>query len=166
MTCTQSAPLNKRVTFTLSTPICTPLKKYIIVLAPPICRGKMPTELHREAKKAPRDSEVHSISQKHCPKALRNQRMLCRPKASLRGRRPGLCLCLAASAARFCLSARCFYTCCFNFCPSSRCCCSSCSSCSANGGALQKLAIPVWTHPTGALGGFFPLMTQKLENSC
>jgi len=31
---------------------------------------------------------------------------------------------------------------------------------------LQKLAIPVWTRPTGALGGSFPLMTrQKLKNN-
>ena len=31
-------------------------------------------------------------------------------------------------------------------------------------GGLQKLAIPVWTRPTGALGGSFPLMTrQKLK---
>ena len=31
--------------------------------------------------------------------------------------------------------------------------------------ALEKLAISVWTRPTGALGGSFPLMTcQKLEN--
>jgi len=84
------------------------------VLAAPIRRGKMPSELHQEARKALRDSEVQSIPKKHCPKALRNQRMLCRPKASL-GRRPGLRLCLVASAARSCLSARCFCTCCFNF---------------------------------------------------
>jgi hypothetical protein len=32
-------------------------------------------------------------------------------------------------------------------------------------GGLQKLAIPVWTRPTGALGGSFPLMTrQKLKS--
>jgi len=31
---------------------------------------------------------------------------------------------------------------------------------------LQKLAIPVWTRPTGALGGSFPLMTrQKLKSN-
>ena len=61
---------------------------------------------------------------------------------------PGLRLCLAASVAR------CFCTCCLNFCPSSRCCCSRCS---AVGGGLQKLAIPVWTRPTGALSrGLFP----------
>ena len=61
-----------------------------------------------------------------------------------------------------CLHA-CFCTCCLNFCPSSRCCCSRCS---AVGGGLQKLAIPVWTRPTGALGGSFPLMTrQKLKSN-
>jgi len=33
-------------------------------------------------------------------------------------------------------------------------------------GGLQKLAIPVWTRPTGALGGSFPLMTrQKLKSN-
>jgi hypothetical protein len=31
---------------------------------------------------------------------------------------------------------------------------------------LQKLAIPVWTRPTGSLGGSFPLMTrQKLKSN-
>jgi len=39
-------------------------------------------------------------------------------------------------------------------------------SCSAVGGGLQKLAIPVWTRPTGALVGSFPLMTrQKLKSN-
>jgi len=46
---------------------------------------------------------------------------------------------------------------------STRCCCSSCL---VDGGTLQKLAIPVWTRPTGALNGFLPLMTrQKLKKS-
>jgi hypothetical protein len=44
-----------------------------------------------------------------------------------------------------------------NFCPFARCCCSSCS---ASGGALQKLAIPVWTRPTEALKGSFPLQKK------
>ena len=42
------------------------------------------------------------------------------------------------------------------------CCC--CLCCSVDGGALQKLAFPVWTRPTDAHGGSFPLMTrQKLQ---
>ena len=40
----------------------------------------------------------------------------------------------------------------------------ACSSCSVVGGPMQKLTVPVWTRPTGALGGSFPLMTrQKLK---
>jgi len=64
-TCTQSTPLKKFVIFTLSVPICTPLNTYfhILVLAAPIRRGKMPSELHQETRKAPRDSEVHSTTQ-------------------------------------------------------------------------------------------------------
>jgi hypothetical protein len=50
----------------------------------------------------------------------------------------------------------------FNFCPSSKCCCSHYL---AVGGGLQKLAIPVWTRPTGALGGSFPLMTRQILKS-
>ena len=50
-TCTHSAPLREIVIFTLSAPICW---------------GKMPSELHRETRKAPRDSEVQSITQQHC----------------------------------------------------------------------------------------------------
>ena len=42
---------------------------------------------------------------------------------------------------------------CFNFYPSSRCCCSSCS---ADGGPCRS-----WPRPTGALEGSFPLMTRR-----
>ena len=53
-TCTQSTPLKKFVIFTLSVPICTPLNTYfhILVLAAPIRRGKMPSKLHQETRKA------------------------------------------------------------------------------------------------------------------
>jgi len=40
-----------------------PLSIYSLVLATPICRDKMPSELHQETRKAPRDSEVHSMTQ-------------------------------------------------------------------------------------------------------
>ena len=42
------------VIFTLSVPICTPLNTYfhILVLAAPIRRGKMPSKLHQETRKA------------------------------------------------------------------------------------------------------------------
>ena len=75
-----------------------------------------------------------------------------------------LALLTAPPDLRSCLSARCFCTCCLNFCPSSRCCCLSCS---AVGGALQKLAIPVWTRPTnpeGLLGARSHHDRQKIIN--
>ena len=74
----------------------------------------------------------------------------------------GLRLCLAASAARCWLSARCFCTCCLNFCPSSRCCCSRCSAVgkacrswpSLSGHALQGLS--------GALSHSWPVKNSKV----
>ena len=46
---TQSALLKKRAIFTLSAPIRTPLiYMYFLMLNAPICRGKMPSELHQE----------------------------------------------------------------------------------------------------------------------
>jgi len=71
-TCNHSAPLKKNLTCLHQS---APFSIYVSVLAAPICRGKMPSELHQETRKAPRDSEALSITHQHCfcPRALRNQ---------------------------------------------------------------------------------------------
>jgi len=52
---------SKKVLFLLCPHQSAPLSIYIAVLAAQICRGKMPSELHQETRKATRDSEVHSM---------------------------------------------------------------------------------------------------------
>jgi len=146
---------NKIVIFILSAPICTPLNLNISLY---FSAYRTNPQLYLACLRTMLLIFFRSRSGRllFCCFMMALLGMLCRPNASLRGR-PGLLLCLAASAARSCLFARCFCTGCLNFCPFARCCCSSCS---ASGGALQKLAIPVWTRPTEALKGSFPLQKK------
>ena len=77
-TCTQSTPLKKNCGFY---PVRTNLHPsqyifHILVLAAPIRRGKMPSGLHQETRKAKETQRCipqHTIALSKSPKALRNQ---------------------------------------------------------------------------------------------
>jgi len=151
-----------------------PLSIKILVLAAVICRGKLPSDLHQETRKAPRDSEVHSNTiTRFYPRALRIQ-----IQSGFALLRSNLC----QLATGFCLLV--FPYCWLPHspqyppphfpppCPSSR----SLLLLKLLGGwgALQKMAIlsgPVWTcvrtcldTPLGALGGSFLLVTSPKLN--
>ena len=150
VTCTHhSAPLKKSY-FILSAPIHTPLNIYFSA-----CHTNLQGE--SALRTAPRDSEVHStftlFVQEHWEISM-SFALLSHPLSA------GFCLHVIPHSSPHChFPIRAAWTSAF---PLPSCCCSSCSAV----GALQKLAIPVLTRPTGALEGSFPLTArQKLKTN-